>query len=125
MTDTYDVIVVGLGSGREPDGLPAGTAQTAGAGAGDVRAGPSLGIVPWPAPDDPQIRYPGQRLRPLAERAFELWDELEDETGQQFLTMTGEVRLIAEGRDPRYKANAAEMEQRGAWRSSIVAQGCS
>ena len=59
----------------------------------------------------------GDGYEPLADRAFELWDELEEETGDEFLTIVGEVRLVAGsgGSDPRYQSNAEEMQRRGFW----------
>src|SRR3712207_5779727 len=50
---------------------------------------------------------------PLATRAFELWAELADLTGQELLRTIGEVRLIDPARDERVAANAAELARRG------------
>ena len=41
---------------------------------------------------------------PLAERAFALWHEAEEASGQALLHITGEVWLLHEGGDPGYRA---------------------
>ncbi|MEZ4520755.1 MAG: N-methyl-L-tryptophan oxidase [Thermomicrobiales bacterium] len=115
MTDTYDVIVVGLGAAGSPTAYRLAQRGQRVLGLEMFEPGHPWGSSHGQHRMIRKSAIQGSGYDPLAERAFELWDELEDETGQQFLTMTGEVRLIAEGRDPRYKANAAEMEQRGAW----------
>ena len=52
---------------------------------------------------------------PLANRAFELWSELEELTGQELLRLIGEVRLSQPGDDPRQASHTAEMQRRGVW----------
>ncbi len=52
---------------------------------------------------------------PLAERAFELWDELEQESGQTLLTVTGEVTLVDPAAFPDVHASVAKMEACGFW----------
>jgi sarcosine oxidase len=52
---------------------------------------------------------------PLADRAFALWHEAEELTGQELLRIVGEVSLVQPGDDPRRAAVAAEMQQRGFW----------
>lgn len=52
---------------------------------------------------------------PLAERAFELWSELEEASGRSLLNITGEVHLVHRQSNPRYQAMAEEMSRRGAW----------
>lgn len=50
---------------------------------------------------------------PLAERAFELWSALEQESGQELLRMTGEVRLMQPAGDGSYRTTAEELQRRG------------
>src|SRR6185295_10484366 len=50
---------------------------------------------------------------PLAERAFELWQELEAESGQPLLQWTGEVWLVHEAGNPAYRAGIEDSIARG------------
>jgi sarcosine oxidase len=52
---------------------------------------------------------------PLAARAFELWAALEEETGQELLRLTGEVRLVSAATRPDFAATAETMRERGHW----------
>lgn len=52
---------------------------------------------------------------PLAERAFELWNTLEGESGEELLRLIGEVHLVDPESNPAYRAIAEEMTRRGAW----------
>lgn len=50
---------------------------------------------------------------PLANRAFELWAEVADLTGQELLRIIGEVRLSHAASDAQFAMNAIELERRG------------
>ena len=115
MTETYDAIVVGLGAAGSPTAYRLAQRGQRVLGLEMYEPGHALGSSHGYHRMIRKAAIQGDGYDPLADRAFELWSELEDETGQEFLTITGEVRLIAEGKDPRYKANAAEMQRRGAW----------
>ncbi|HYI13839.1 MAG TPA: FAD-dependent oxidoreductase, partial [Thermomicrobiales bacterium] len=52
---------------------------------------------------------------PLAERALDLWSELEAESGETLLRLIGEVHLVDPAHHPDYPANAELMQQRGLW----------
>ncbi len=115
MNETYDAIVVGLGAAGSPTAYRLAQRGQRVLGLEMYEPGHALGSSHGYHRMIRKAAIQGSGYDPLADRAFELWSELEEKTGQEFLTMTGEVRLIAEGKDPRYKANAAEMEKRGAW----------
>lgn len=50
---------------------------------------------------------------PLSERAFELWRELEAESGESLLRMTGEVWLLDQALNPGYRGGVAHSLERG------------
>src|SRR3712207_2762652 len=52
---------------------------------------------------------------PLSERAFELWSDLEQESGETLLRLIGEVHLVDLATNPGYAANAGTMTERGVW----------
>lgn len=52
---------------------------------------------------------------PLANRAFELWDEAAAAAGRELLRMNGELRLVAVGSDGRHGATVSEMQRKGYW----------
>jgi sarcosine oxidase len=52
---------------------------------------------------------------PLADRAMELWRELESESGRQLLTITGEVRLVDTRMHPNHPGNIERMVAEGHW----------
>jgi sarcosine oxidase len=58
---------------------------------------------------------------PLAGRAFELWSDLEAESGETLLRLLGEVHLVDPEHYPAYPANAELMQQRGLW--EILSRG--
>src|SRR5689334_22681315 len=50
---------------------------------------------------------------PLSERAFALWRELEAESGEDLLHLTGEVWLLDEAGNPGYRGGVAHSLARG------------
>jgi sarcosine oxidase len=113
MDTTYDVIVVGLGAMGS-----AATYQLA------KRGRRVLGIEMFrPGHDQGSSHGEHRMIRkssftidgyvPLAERAFELWQELEVEAGEPLLQWTGEVWLYHEASNPAYRAGIEDSIARG------------
>ncbi len=117
MTETYDVIVVGLGAAGSPTAYQLAKRGQRVLGLEMYEPGHALGSSHGHHRQIRKASIQGDGYESLADRAFELWDELEDETGRKFLTIVGEVRLIAghNGSDPRYRSDADEMQRRGFW----------
>lgn len=113
--ETYDVIVVGLGAAGSPTAYRLAQRGLKVLGLEMYEPGHALGSSHGYHRMIRKSSIQGDAYEPLASRAFELWDELAAETGQEFLTITGEVRLLAGGSDPRYHVNAEEMARRGFW----------
>jgi sarcosine oxidase len=110
---TYDVIVIGLGA--------MGSAATYHLAKRGVRV---LGIEMFEPGHDQGSSHGHHRMIrkssldddgyvPLATRAFELWSELEAESGKELLRITGEVRLVDPGNSQQKRANIAKLQQRG------------
>lgn len=115
MSDTYDVIVVGLGAMGS-----AAAYQLA------KRGGCVLGLEMFQPGHDKGSSHGYHRMIrksafdddgyvPLAERAFELWDALGEEVDRTLLTIVGEVRLVHPGGDPQYQVDAEEKQRQGFW----------
>ncbi|CAN5756399.1 N-methyl-L-tryptophan oxidase [soil metagenome] len=115
MNETYDVIVVGLGAAGSPTAYRLAKRRQKVLGLEMFEPGHPWGSSHGQHRMIRKSSIQGGDYEPLADWAFELWDELEHETGQEFLTIVGEVRLIAQGKDPRYKSDASEMQRRGFW----------
>lgn len=107
MTDSYEVIVVGLGA--------MGSAATYQLAKRGVRV---LGIEQFrPGHDQGSSHGYHRMIRKssfgvdgyvaLADRAFALWHELEEESGQTLLHLTGEVWLLHEAGNPAYRDGVA------------------
>ena len=115
MSNSYDVIVVGLGAagsatayqlakcGRRVLGMDMfGPGHNQGSSHGFHRL-----IRRSSVQNDGYV--------PLGERAFELWDEISAESGRQLLFMTGEIHIVATNHNPRFAAIAEKMRQDGFW----------
>lgn len=113
--ETYDAIVVGLGAAGSPTAYRLAQRGLKVLGLEMYEPGHPFGSSHGYHRMIRKSSVQGDAYEPLATRAFDLWDELAAETGQEFLTITGEVRLLAGGSDPRYHANAEEMVRRGFW----------
>ena len=113
MTETFDAIVVGLGA--------MGSAATYHLARRGQRV---LGLEMFrPGHDQGSSHGEHRMIRkssfridgyvPLAERAFELWQELETEAGQQLLHWTGEVWLVHDAEHSPYRAGIEDSIARG------------
>ena len=117
MIETYDAIVVGLGAAGSPTAYRLAQCGQRVLGLEMYEPGHAFGSSHGYHRMIRKASIQGDGYEPLADRAFELWDELEEETGREFLTIVGEVRLLAgsDGSDPRYRSDAEEMQRRGFW----------
>ncbi len=115
MSDSYDVIVVGLGA--------AGSATAYQLAKRGQRV---LGIDMFGPGHNQGSSHGYHRLIrrssvqndgyvPLGERAFELWAEISAESGRQLLFMTGEIHIVDTNHNPRFAATAEKMRQGGFW----------
>lgn len=115
VSDSYDVIVVGLGAaggatayqlakrGRRVLGIDMfGPGHNQGSSHGYHRL-----IRRSSVQNDGYV--------PLGERAFELWDEISAESGRQLLFMTGEIHIVDINHRPGFVATAEKMQQGGFW----------
>ncbi|MFN8511366.1 MAG: FAD-dependent oxidoreductase [Thermomicrobiales bacterium] len=116
MSDSYDVIVVGLGA--------AGSATAYQLAKRGQRV---LGIDMFGPGHNQGSSHGYHRLIrrssvqndgyvPLGERAFELWDEISEARGRQLLWMTGEIRIVDINYRPGFVSTAEKMQQGGFWR---------
>lgn len=107
MTNGYDAIVVGLGAMGAP------------ALADLARRGQRvLGLDMFPLGHDQGSSHGHHRMirrshwvpafRPLVDRAFERWRELESETGHNIMNLIGEVSLTMASDDARYHRRVVE-----------------
>ena len=113
MHESYDAIVVGLGAMGS-----AATYQLA------KRGQRVLGLEMFrPGHDQGSSHGYHRMIRkssfqvdgyvPLADRAFELWHELEAESGRTLLTITGEIWLLHEEGNPGYRSGVESSIRRG------------
>lgn len=113
MSQSYDVIVVGLGAMGS-----AAAYQVA------KRGGRVLGLEMFQPGHDQGSSHGFHRMIrrssfqddlyvPLAERAFELWHLAEEESGRALLTTLGEVSVVDPVSSPAYHAAVREMIRRG------------
>lgn len=115
MSDSYDVIVVGLGA--------AGSATAYQLAKRGRRV---LGLDMFGRGHDQGSSHGYHRMIrkssvqadgyvPLGERAFALWDEVAAEAGRQLLWLTGEIRIVDARHRPGFAATAERMRRGGFW----------
>lgn len=113
MTGSYDAIVVGLGA--------MGSAATYQLARRGLRV---LGLEMFQPGHDQGSSHGDHRMIrsstftddgyvPLAARSFELWRQIEEESGRRLLEMTGEVRLLDPAITPRSREVTRRMIERG------------
>lgn len=114
-SSTYDAIVIGLGA--------MGGAATYHLARRGLRV---LGIEMFQPGHDQGSSHGHHRMIrkssvaengyvPLARRAFDLWSDLEEESGKELLRITGEIRLVQPSAERGQRATAEEMQRRGFW----------
>ncbi len=113
MNDIYDAIVVGLGAMGSATVYHLAKRGQNVLGIDMFRPGHDQGSSHGFHRMIRQSSFQVDGYVPLAERAFALWHELEEESGQTLLTITGEVWLLHEDGNPGYRAGVKSSLARG------------